>query len=173
MSQIQVLHSEKNTSSKFLFLHIFRRRGHRGRVINDDIRSKSISKLLKPQPSPSMSSWFMPLAADRKRQMMDEEKLDARLQRECTKCPEQVQTYLFNMRKLNRIQSAHLYDAPFYSFSSIVKLNMAKIDTIQHQLLDGSNTPPSTSTASLPLPIMTLCQKLDEINKTLDKLIDE
>jgi hypothetical protein len=108
-------------------------------------------------------SWIAQLSDQRQRQLEKEEIIDSRLNYECkTQCPETLQNYFFNVRRLNRLASDKLYKSSFYSYPSLLVQHMDMFDRIHEDLLSTS------STESLCSTLKPTNQKiLDEINKYL------
>ena len=108
-------------------------------------------------------SWIAQLSDQRQRQLEKEEIIDSRLNYECkTQCPETLQNYFFNVRRLNRLASDKLYKSSFYSYPSLLVQYMDTFDRVHEDIL---STP---TTGSLCSSLKTTNQKiLEEINKYL------
>jgi hypothetical protein len=99
-------------------------------------------------------SWISHLSDGRKKQLAQEEVLDARLQYECTaQCPDVLRNYFFNIRRLNRISSIYLYNSSFYSYPSIISAQMDIVDGIQKGLLETNSS--------------QMCDQLKQANQTI------
>lgn len=109
-------------------------------------------------------SWITQLSSQRQRQLEKEEIIDSRLNYECkTQCPETLQNYFFNVRRLNRLASDKLYKSSFYSYPSLLSQYMDTFDRVHEDLFSTPTQQPLCSV------LKTTNQKiLEEINKYLE-----
>lgn len=111
------------------------------------------------------------MADRRKRQLAQEELLDARLKYECqSQCPDVLQHYFFHLRQWNRLTSMQLYDAPFYSYPSLMSKQIEVMDGIQTFLLNPTSGPPPVTETPQQ---QTLCSALRHSNQRLREEINK
>jgi len=100
------------------------------------------------------------LLGKREKQLDIEKEIDTRLREVHSHCPDEVTTYLFSIRRLNRTLSEKLSKSSFYSMPRLYSENLETMDKIQNMVVED-----------LPYPISCTCSNLAKVNKTLRNML--
>ena len=98
------------------------------------------------------------LIRKRQKQLQEENLIDDKLKNCYYKCPYQVTRYLFNMRRLNRIQSIRAYDQPIFNIPDETERIYETVEVIQKSFWSKENIKNCNE----------ICSLLPDINKKIE-----